>query len=403
MEFPSVNGRQLQGRALAYVVELQSWVDTPPRGDPVLSALSEAQLKAYETLPTYRDAVNGSIAKEKVKIPSYQVNKQNTALVRLASDDAIREDIGWPEFFVTPEPGFELIRDYFSSDKSPALALLEGLPYRRYNKNEPGRAVVPAFFAALMMRSGMIEGDAWNMQENGAAGCLTLAALALRNFILPEVEVIDDEGKVDQRRTDVFNHLVQEAHEQFGEGAGIEINPPVSDEEQAWMKCCTLDPVRWDRRDPYGFYEDHYDVLAMTAPSLTTVNPVKGNMFKLGVRKEVELKGRADINNSSHVISQNRRSIDRLIPVTQPRMKKSGLRLMTEYAVEDPADPMRPTMLDRWYRQDYACTTLGNTAAEPEAGWSALLQWKDANCQKVKLVPEGLIKMFPVAAELFDL
>jgi hypothetical protein len=171
MEVPSTNnGLRLQGWKLGYVVELQSWVKSPPRGDPGLSALSEAALNAYEDMPLYREAVNNSIEQEKIKIPSYQVNKQLTALISIASDEKIRDKIGWPEFHRVPETNYELIQDSFATPNSPGFDVLKRLPRLRYNKNEPGRAVVPAFFAGLMLRSGLVEGDQWSMQENGASG-----------------------------------------------------------------------------------------------------------------------------------------------------------------------------------------------------------------------------------------
>lgn len=388
----SVSPEEIDCEVQFYQSSLRSDAEISKSGEPVLDAFSSALPDLIDESDVVRDLVAGYFAHEHLTGHSYRKRKLFACTQLQLLDPATRIAVGYPDGFSDPARMKDVLRELFGDTRSQSYRDTQKNLHRALQTNRSQRAVVLAVSAAALTGHQPFE-ETTRFHEWGSAGNFVLKAMASHRF--KDVSAVAADGSPDLKFGALFNFISHMA--KLGTAVGIEARPPMTAEDRAFIKACSLNPSQLDTASATSGDEEVYDLLsAMDFPS---ISDVKGNFFKLKAADERMLRASpSDIASLSFVLGQNQRRADALIERILPTMRRSGKLLITDYVAVDPHNRSKLQFLKRWEGSDWLCKTVLLDKGNPDQGFQTVLEWKTGGCETVRRGPDSAALGAPFAA-----
>ena len=395
----------VDNRRAAFYEELKISANQASR-EPVQDAFYAAAFHAYEAIPAYRQLTDEYLVDESVDYTSYQLNKYFVAhQFLLIKDGPKREEEGYPQNFADPNVWSRYIEKSFSNIDSPQYRELQEALRRPLQTNRTERAKVPAFLTVMhTSRKPGAEKEIPVVCEIGSAANLVSNALVINTVSAAHdrptsasftaTSVVDKYGNENIWDAMLFDEYVH-SHP-YLRLVAIERQPPMSYEDNDWIKACTLSPSQLDTYNgSVSHQEDMFDLTAVLKPPI--VRTIANDVLNLTDKEMEELEGSVDVAFISHSAPQIRPFKD-LVKVLHHILKPDGIAAANEYGEPNINDPQDIYIYPSWYKSPWLCKTLLYQMAEKERGWLPIFEWETARCDRVRWVDPNIATIAPIFA-----
>lgn len=388
----NVSSEQIDCEVQLYQTGLRSETEISDGSEPVIDAFSIALPELIDESEGVRELVAGYFAHEQIITHSYRKRKLFACTQLQLLDPKVRTAVGYPDEFDDPARMKDVLRELFADPRRQSYTATQRNLHRALQTNRSQRAVVLAVSSAALTGHQLF-GEPTRFHEWGSAGNFVLKAMATQRF--KDVSAIAADGSPDPKFAALFNFISHMS--KFGTAVGIEAHPPMTADDHAFIKACSLNPSQLDTASSPSEDEETYDLLSTM--DFSAITDVKGNFFRLKAADEGMLRtDPSDIASLSFVLGQNQRHADALIQRILPTMRRDGKLIITDYVNVHPHNRTKLRFPKRWDSLDWPCKTVILDKSRLDEGFQTVLEWKTGVCETVRCGPDSAALGAPFAA-----